>query len=319
MTDEHRTHLQEERRQIRAAESVLSASPPSRATTHSGASENMILNQEDIADVQEENKSSESRPRPLDNLFRQIGDGTWAPPPSARPVSPAPVSPRTITDGGRRVEGPRIVVVRQHRSADQYQWTAADLASLRRDRQEAEAVRDLYYAHNGGVNMSGNEAIPLDPYVPRSNAETRQDNAEFCPEHDADADEELSALEVYQMHQRLAGLDVDGDSEDDDSDSESDIDSLYGNPLDRADDMQAPSGTYDDEDDPMLDSDDEEEELQVEDEAIEAMDNGWVFGDIMERAEEFLLLLDEAASHMTEYDARHLSRQICNSYRHRCD
>ncbi|KAK1819252.1 hypothetical protein LTR12_006322 [Friedmanniomyces endolithicus] len=43
--------------------------------------------------------------------------------------------------------------------ADQYLWTEADLATLRRDREEAENVRDMQSALNG-VNMSGNDDIP---------------------------------------------------------------------------------------------------------------------------------------------------------------
>ncbi|KAK0269604.1 hypothetical protein LTR35_014717 [Friedmanniomyces endolithicus] len=50
-------------------------------------------------------------------------------------------------------------IVTLHRPADQYLWTAADLATLRRDREEAENVRDMQSALNG-VNMSGNDDIP---------------------------------------------------------------------------------------------------------------------------------------------------------------
>ncbi|TKA43186.1 hypothetical protein B0A54_06135 [Friedmanniomyces endolithicus] len=50
-------------------------------------------------------------------------------------------------------------IVTLHRPADQYLWTEADLATLRRDREEAENVRDMQSALNG-VNMSGNDEIP---------------------------------------------------------------------------------------------------------------------------------------------------------------
>lgn len=95
--------------------------------------------------------------------------------------------------------GPRIVRVSNHRPVSQHDWTSADLASLRREREEAEQVRDLYYAHNGGANMSGIEDGPTDAYELPDPAELMAIQA--SADQDRDGDIRMSQVEIYRMHE----------------------------------------------------------------------------------------------------------------------
>ncbi|TKA83248.1 hypothetical protein B0A55_02966, partial [Friedmanniomyces simplex] len=89
-------------------------------------------------------------------------------------------------------------IVTLHRLVDQFQWTDADMVSLRQDREEAENVRDLFNTMNG-VNMSGNEAIPADMnYQLEDNAEAMvRQAAEYRAQDD---DIRMSNADIWRMY-----------------------------------------------------------------------------------------------------------------------
>ncbi|KAK3110663.1 hypothetical protein LTR53_014818 [Teratosphaeriaceae sp. CCFEE 6253] len=94
--------------------------------------------------------------------------------------------------------GPQIISIMDHRPADQYDWTTHDLESLRRDREEAEQVRDLHYTING-VNMSGDENGTTDNYVLPDAGELLAQQATAY--RDMDDDVALFQVKIYQMHE----------------------------------------------------------------------------------------------------------------------
>lgn len=92
----------------------------------------------------------------------------------------------------------RPTTVTLHRPSDQYQWNAGDLASLRRDHQEAEQVRDMYYVTNG-VIMSGFESDTPDTYTLPDAREAIEASDQAYREQEQD--DRMSAVEIYQMYE----------------------------------------------------------------------------------------------------------------------
>ncbi|EMC90855.1 hypothetical protein BAUCODRAFT_335330 [Baudoinia panamericana UAMH 10762] len=82
--------------------------------------------------------------------------------------------------------------VTYHRPTDQHRWTEEDLMTLRNDRVEAEAVREMFYVVNG-VNMTGTDEIPGEVYVPPPSDEPADDER-------SEPDVALSTVEVLAMH-----------------------------------------------------------------------------------------------------------------------
>ncbi|KAK3643718.1 hypothetical protein LTR56_010022 [Elasticomyces elasticus] len=126
-----------------------------------------------------------------------------------------------------------VTVSVQHRPTNQHDWTAADVATLARDREEAENVRDMYHTING-VIMNGFESEIPAPYElePANESMTRQ-----AVESD-DTEERLTIGEGYRMIAELSGDTLANFSIDNEPKDESDTmsvlsdDSLPEDPLD---------------------------------------------------------------------------------------
>ncbi|KAK4945890.1 hypothetical protein LTR10_014981 [Elasticomyces elasticus] len=123
--------------------------------------------------------------------------------------------------------------VAEHVTAtNQHDWTAADVATLARDREEAENVRDMYHTING-VIMNGFESEAPAPYElePADESMARQ-----AVESD-DAEETLTTGEEYRMIAELSGDTLANFSIDNEPDDASDTmsvlsdDSLPEDPL----------------------------------------------------------------------------------------
>ncbi|KAK4543781.1 hypothetical protein LTR36_004814 [Oleoguttula mirabilis] len=196
-----------------------------------------------------------------------------------------PGEPRRSVDDSPGM--PQIIRAQYQRPADQRQWTEAHLALLRCEREEADNVREYYYAVNG-VNMSGNEAGVADLYEPTDSAQVMRESAQRY--RDQEVDDQMPAAGVLDMHDAIQGVpnssqrDID---EDDYSDADSDTD------METENRYNPHMNTYNDGD--M--SDDEDEDFDDED-ARET------------QAEQLLTLFAEMASHMDEYEARQFSREV---------
>ncbi|KAK5675291.1 hypothetical protein LTS10_012056 [Elasticomyces elasticus] len=126
-----------------------------------------------------------------------------------------------------------VTVSVQHRPTNQHDWTAADVATLARDREEAENVRDMYHTING-VIMNGFESEVPAPYElePANKSMARQ-----AVESD-DAEERLTIGQEYRMIAELSGDTLANFSVDNEPKDESDTmsvlsdDSLPEDPLD---------------------------------------------------------------------------------------
>ncbi|KAK4896438.1 hypothetical protein LTR27_005651 [Elasticomyces elasticus] len=126
-----------------------------------------------------------------------------------------------------------VTVSVQHRPTNQHDWTAADVATLARDREEAENVRDMYHTING-VIMNGFETEIPAPYElePANESMTRQ-----AAESD-DTEERLTIGQEYRMVAETSGDTLANFSIDNEPKDESDTmsvlsdDSLPEDPLD---------------------------------------------------------------------------------------
>ncbi|KAK5690585.1 hypothetical protein LTR97_012138 [Elasticomyces elasticus] len=93
-----------------------------------------------------------------------------------------------------------ITVSVQHRPTNQHDWTAADVATLARDREEAENVRDAYHTING-VIMNGFESeVPAPHELEPANESMARQATEYH-----DTKERLTAGQEYQMIAEISG------------------------------------------------------------------------------------------------------------------
>ena len=138
----------------------------------------------------------------------------------------------------------------RRRPDDQHLWLESDLESLRRDREQAQAVRDLYIVSNpeefftDGSDVSDEDRITARNFLPNPGEE-----AAFWRSGNEEVDDRMSAVEIAEMHRtgnyQLDGpplllfsnaQDDDDETEDEDSDDEfghdhqEDVDDDYGEP-----------------------------------------------------------------------------------------
>ncbi|KAK5747392.1 hypothetical protein LTR17_000033 [Elasticomyces elasticus] len=123
-----------------------------------------------------------------------------------------------------------VTVSVQHRPTNQHDWTTADVATLARDREEAENVRDMYHTIKG-VIMNGFESEAPAPYeLEPANESMARQATEY-----RDTEERLAVGQENQMIAEISGdalANYSADNDVSDTMSVASDDSMPADPLD---------------------------------------------------------------------------------------